>query len=72
MGMERQFANTSPKLWLCTLEVGLSKAERCSELMPVTQRKTVKVSLSFLFDVSVGHLCSCHMEVVMFPCSNEE
>ena len=59
-------------LWPCTLEVGLSKAEKCSGLLPETQRKTVKVSLSFLFDVSVGHPSSCHMDMVMLPCSNEE
>ena len=70
--MERQFANTDLALWPCTLEVGLSKVERCSGLLPETQRKTVRVSLSFLFDVSVGHPRSCHMEVVMFPCSNED
>ena len=52
--------------------MGLSKAERCSGLLPETQRKTVRVSLSFLFDVTVGHSRSCHMEVVMLPCSAKE
>ena len=64
LGMERLFANTDLALWLFTLGVGLSEAERCSGLLPETQRKTVKVQLSFLFDASVGHPSSCHMEVV--------
>ena len=72
IGMERRFANTDLELWPCTAEVGLGKAEWCSGLLPETQRKTVRVSLSFRFDVSVGNLRSCHMEVVMLPCSNEE
>ena len=59
--------------------MGLRKVERCSGLLLETQRKTVRVSLSFLFDVSVGHPSSCHMEVVHGcfpapmkndPCSN--
>ena len=62
--MERQFANTDLALWPCTLEVGLSKVKRCSGLLPETQRKTFRVSLSFLFDVSAVHPSSCHMEVV--------
>ena len=37
-----------------TGEVGLSKAKRCSGLLPETQIKTARVSLSFLLDVSVG------------------
>ena len=72
IGMERRFANIDLELWPCTLKVGLGKAERCSGLLPETQRKTVRVSVSLLFDVSVGHLHSCHMEVMMLPCSNEE
>ena len=59
-GMEMQFENIDLALWPCTLKVGLSKAERCSGLLPETLRKTVTVSLSFLFDVSVVHLRSCH------------
>ena len=39
--MERQFADTDLVFWLCTLEVGLSKAKRCSGLLSETQRKTV-------------------------------
>ena len=71
--MERQFANIDLALWPCTLEVGLSKVERCSGLMPETQRETVRVSLSFFFDVSVGHSSSCHMEVVhgCFPAATK-
>ena len=69
-----QFANTDLALWPCTLEVGLSKVKRCSGLLPETQRKTVRVSLSFLFDVSVGNPSSCHMEVVheCFPAATKK
>ena len=52
--MERQFANIDLALWPCTLEVGLSKVERCSGLMPETQRETVRVSLSFFLGAACG------------------